>query len=92
MKEKKIPQAIAFGAILTAALAVSTVLTISARKLYTVNGDDSPYQLTLNNNNKIYNQSSFSGSSEISGTVYTGLNNPIELSAFNIVNNNIKST
>ena len=88
MKEKKIPQAIAFGAILTAALAVSTVLTISARKLYTVNGDDSPYQLTLNNNNKIYNQSSFFGSSEISGTVYTGLNNPIELSAFNIVNNN----
>lgn len=87
MKEKRIPQAIAFGAILTAALAVSTVLTISARKLYTVNGDNSPYQLTLNNNNRIYNQSSFSGTSPVSGTVYTGLNNPIAISGFNIVNN-----
>ena len=87
MKEKKIPQAIAFGAILTAALAVSTVLTISARKLYTVSGDNSPYTLTLNSNNRIYNQSSFSGTSPVTGTVYTGLNNPIQISGFNIVSN-----
>ena len=88
MKEKKIPQAIAFGAILTTALAVSTIVTISKRKIFGVNGDSSPYQLVLNSNNSIYGLNSFIGSNPVSGTVYTGLNNPITMSGYNIVSYN----
>ena len=88
MKEKKIPQAITFGIVLTAAIAAGTVFSVVKRKLYNASGDTTPYQLTLNSNNSIYNNSSFSGSSEVSGTVYTSLNNAIGLSGYNITSYN----
>ena len=84
MKEKKIPQAIAFGIVLTGAIAAGTVFSIVKRKLYSAFGDTTPYQLTLNSSNRIYNGSSFSGSSPVTGTVYTTLNNSINLSGYNI--------
>ena len=85
MKKRRIPQAITFGAVLTGAIAVSTILTISARKFVTLQGDNSPYELVLNSNNSIYNSNSFSGASPVTGTVYTGLNNPLSISGYNII-------
>ncbi len=88
MKKRRIPQAMTFGIILTAALVVSIALTIRARRLYTARGDNSPYQLVLNNNNSINSLNTFVGSEPISRTIYTGLNNPVSISGYNIIKGN----
>ena len=50
-------------------------------------GDNSPYTLNLNSNQKITTNDTF-GFNEISGNVTTTMNNQITLSGYNIINNN----
>lgn len=82
-KAKKVVAFLTFGSILTVSLIAAVVLAGTTKNIYPVHGDDSPYQLSLNTNNKIYNGTNPSEST-ISSTVNTSLNNPITISGHNI--------
>ena len=82
-KAKKVVTFLTFGSILAVSLVAAVVLAGSTKSFFPVHGDDSPYQLTLNSNNRIYTSNSPSEST-ISSAVNTSLNNPITISGHNI--------
>ena len=82
-KTKKIASSLIFGSVLTSSLVAGVVLASSIKDIYAAHGDNSPYQLTLNNNNRIYNGAN-PNESTISSTVNTSLSNPITISGSNI--------
>ena len=82
-KTKKIVSSLIFGSVLTSSLVAGVVLASSSKNIFAVHGDNSPYQLTLNSNNRLYTSSNPSEST-ISSTVNTSLNNPISISGYNI--------
>ena len=49
---------------------------------------DSPYSINLNNDNRIYNQTTFVSAQEVDGNITTNKGNIIEIKSFNIVKNN----
>ena len=83
MRERKIIPALLFGISIVGALAVSTIITVGQRRIFSAKGDgDNRYTLSLNSSNRIYSGNGSSGS--VSGTVYTTLNNPVSLTGYNI--------
>ena len=88
MKKRRILQTLVFGTVITGALSISIFHSVIRKSFIQTFGDESPYQLSLNSSNRITNSNTFSGSNPISGTVYTTLENPIEISGYNIVKYN----
>lgn len=50
--------------------------------------DDSPYTLLLNSNKRIYSETSFNQTQEVSGIITTTIGNELTLNSYNIVKNN----